>query len=76
MWLIANAVAVMHFLSQGTSIGKRMLGIRQVVMIVELNGQRIFERLGVLKYLFNVFAVRPLISSFTLGNTRVIPSVS
>merc|ERR1712093_841533 len=72
-WLVANLVATLYFLTKGTTLGKSMVGIRQVVMREQLSGKRVFARVGMLLTLFNVFAVRPLISSLTAGISLIWP---
>lgn len=72
-WFYIQVLAIAHFVSTGTTLGKKLLGIRQVQARETLGGHKQFQRVGVLLYLFNVLAVRPVISSFTLGLSLIWP---
>ena len=71
-WFWTQTVAILHFLLAGTTLGKRLLGIRQI-QVRGTVGRKTVQRVGIFVYLFNVLCVRPVISSFTLGLSLIWP---
>eukprot|EP00656_Telonema_subtile_P014861 TRINITY_DN17693_c0_g1_i1.p1 TRINITY_DN17693_c0_g1~~TRINITY_DN17693_c0_g1_i1.p1 ORF type:complete len:101 (+),score=17.06 TRINITY_DN17693_c0_g1_i1:196-498(+) len=51
----------------GTTLGKWLLGIRQIVVNEGLDGRRSWVLLGVLKYVFNAYVLRNFFMSLTMG---------
>lgn len=64
---------IAFYLKTGTTPGKYLMKIRQIVVREMLDGTKSWEPLGIVKYIFNTFFVRLFFMAATMGLSAVWP---